>query len=203
MIRHEHFNTYMEWKFKSLRIWPSEKSIDREFRLRHFWKFFWDNNQKSFWDSRQMFTLNHPVHHNDKSIATIIRNNLLWNRFHRIWNKVWHQPAILINESGKKHVTAASWCSKTVIWFKRCTSRPNIWFRLFFIDGFRRNKSLTSRIGKLTICLRAEVTLIGTDFNVRRGVSIDNIARKGNNFLRYQLHTKIYVSTFYIVEYHD
>ena len=64
MIRHEHFNTYMKWKFKSLRIWPSEKSIDREFRLRHFWKFFWDNNQKSFWDSRQMFTLNHLVHHN-------------------------------------------------------------------------------------------------------------------------------------------
>ena len=64
MIRHEHFNTYMKWKFKNLRIWPSEKSIDRESRLRHFWKFFWDNNQKSFWDSRQMFTLNHPVHYN-------------------------------------------------------------------------------------------------------------------------------------------
>ena len=74
MIRHEHFNTYMKWKFKSLRIWPSEKSIDREFRLRHFWKFFWDNNQKSFWDSRQMFTLNHSVHHNviaEKSISKI------------------------------------------------------------------------------------------------------------------------------------
>ena len=75
MIRNQHFNTYMEWKFKSLRIWPSEKSIDREFRLRHFWKFFWDNNQKSFWDSCQMFTLNHPVHHNDKSITKIMRNN--------------------------------------------------------------------------------------------------------------------------------
>ena len=74
MIRHEHFNTYMKWKFKSLRIWPSEKSIDREFRLRHFWKFFWDNNQKSFWDSRQMFTLNHPVHYNviaEKTFSTI------------------------------------------------------------------------------------------------------------------------------------
>ena len=73
----------------------------------------------------------------------------------------------------------------------------------FFIVSIPRNKSLSSLIGKLTICLRAEVTLIGTDFNVRRGVSIDNIARKGNNFLRYQLHTKIYVSTFYIVEYDD
>ena len=62
MIHHEHWNTYMEWKFKSLRIWPSEKLIVREFRLRHLWKFFWDNNQKSFWDSNQMFTLNYPVH---------------------------------------------------------------------------------------------------------------------------------------------
>ena len=62
MIHHEHWNTYMEWKFKSLRIWPSEKLIVREFRLRHFWKFFWDNNQKSFWDSHQMSKLNYPVH---------------------------------------------------------------------------------------------------------------------------------------------
>ena len=51
--------------------------------------------------------------------------------------------------------------------------------------------------------MRAEVTLIGTDFNVRRGVSIDNIARKANNFLRYQLHTEIYVSPFYMVGYQD
>ena len=91
MIRHEHFNTYMEWKFKSLRIWPSEKSIEREFRLRHFWKFFWDNNQKSFWDSCQMFTLNHPVHHNDKSIAIVIRNDGFWNRFTRVPTSCCHE----------------------------------------------------------------------------------------------------------------
>ena len=102
MIRHEHFNTYMEWKFKSLRIWPSEKSIEREFRLRHFWKFFWDNNQKSFWDSRQMFTLNHPVHHNDKSIATIIRNDWLRNSFTRIRNKGWYQQVVVNSKSSKK-----------------------------------------------------------------------------------------------------
>ena len=61
-IHHEHRNTYMEWKFKSLRIWPSEKSIVREFRLRHFLKFFSDNNRKSFWDSYQTFTFNCQVH---------------------------------------------------------------------------------------------------------------------------------------------
>ena len=100
MIRHEHFNTYMEWKFKSLRIWPSEKSIEREFRLRHFWKFFWDNHQKSFWDSRQMFTLNHPVHHNVIAEKIHLNNFRDWLRaeLHSSQNKGWNRQVPCSNK---------------------------------------------------------------------------------------------------------
>ena len=124
--------------------------------------------------------------------------------FNSSQNKGWYQQVPCPN----KCLLANRWSKVVALRTISVSERPFMshWlnFNEVLISFFwRHSEYLSPRIGELNICMRAEVTLIVTDFNVRRGVSIDNIARKANNFLRYQLHTEIYVSPFYMVEYHD